>query len=75
VGKKVANELGIYDMTGNVFEWCWDVYDPYPSYRRFRGGGWFYNAGLGAVSYRVNRNLPAYRDFSNGFRPACSSGN
>ena len=27
VGSKVANELGIYDMTGNTTEWCWDWYD------------------------------------------------
>ena len=31
VGIKPANELGLYDMTGNVWEWVWDIYGSYPS--------------------------------------------
>jgi len=29
VGQKKANELGIYDMSGNIYEWCWDWFSPY----------------------------------------------
>ena len=81
VGLKAANELGIYDMSGNVWEWCEDI--AYNTYRRFRGGSWYGGAGDCTVAYR-DSDFPALRSSSGdpdardnviGFRLARSSGN
>lgn len=73
VGQKLPNAWGLYDMLGNVWEWCWDLYDVnvYGSYRIFRGGSWAEEArGCGATCRR--RSHPTFRIDDLGFRLARS---
>ena len=75
VGTKSANELGFYDMSGNVWEWCWDLH--LPSGRRTRGGDWGSASPYVAVAFRfsLGNELPDVRLRYVGFRLARSSGN
>lgn len=73
VGKKEPNAWALYDMLGNVWEWCWDLYDEkvYGSYRIFRGGSWAEEArGCGASCRR--RSHPSFSIDDLGFRLARS---
>ena len=65
VKTKAPNANGSYDMSGHVYEWCWDLYTS--SIRVYRGGSWGFSAGNCAVSYR-DHNSPNYRNSGLGFR-------
>jgi len=81
VGQKKSNGFGLYDMSGNVWEWVWDSslrdYDSFttdPIYvdmsapdRVSRGGAWDYSGGGTRVSFRISL-YASFHDFNGGFR-------
>jgi formylglycine-generating enzyme len=73
VGGRQPNAWGLYDMLGNVWEWCWDIYDAevYDTYRVLRGGGWFDESWSCRASVR-RRSHPTFRIDDVGFRIARS---
>ena len=72
IGSKEANNWGVYDMLGNVWEWCSDKYDEtvYGTYRIFRGGGWN-DEERGCLATNRRRSHPtAFKIDDLGFRLA-----
>lgn len=80
VGRLKPNELGIYDMSGNAWEWCKDNYAKYKpgtqknptgpektNFRVIRGGSWYYVAEMAKITTR-DGPYPHYSNYDYGFR-------
>ena len=84
-GSYAANNWGLFDMHGNVWEWCLDCYGGYGGsvtnppgpasgpYRVIRGGSWISNASVCRSAYRIH-GTPDGFDYNIGFRPVLTTG-
>jgi sulfatase modifying factor 1 len=72
VKNRLPNEWGFYDMSGNVWEWCWDKYDNTLANRVSRGGSWISEDASRLSSAARNSSSPGDRYDNIGFRIASS---
>lgn len=74
---KKANDFGLYDMSGNVWEWIWDMYDNNPHFRIYKGGSCSSDSSLCQISFRghhyPSRNAMSYSYLTFGFRIAMNT--
>lgn len=85
VKKYPPNKYGLYDMAGNIWQWCWDWYGDYPEGRQvdpkgpeagtervMRGGSWYYSSEYCKVAFRMGGSPKGNRSASlSGFRLVC----
>jgi formylglycine-generating enzyme required for sulfatase activity len=83
VGQKKPNELGVHDMTGNVYEWCYELEDYEGVARRYRGGSWNSDDRYAMIAHRDDEHFdptfgfdyPDTEDSAVGFRLTRNAGN
>ncbi len=67
VAQKKANGYGLYDMSGNLWEWVWDCYGHGSRDRYYRGGSWYYGMNYSRISFK-GYFFPYYQGDFIGFR-------